>query len=199
MDARTASIIVNGAIFLATFVLLTLNFRKEGQWQPRRGLKSFRYFTVLSNAFCAVTALVMAIAQLANRVAMPVVLLKYMGTVSVSVTLLTVMLFLGPTQGYGEMLRGRNLYMHLVGPLLAIVSYCLWEKRPMSFGMALTGLIPVLVYGLVYLNQVILAPEARRWDDFYGFNRGGKWPVAFAAMLLGTFLLCVVIRWLYGL
>ena len=51
MDARTALIIVNGAIFLATFVLLTLNFRKEGQWQPRRGLKAFRYFTVLSNAF----------------------------------------------------------------------------------------------------------------------------------------------------
>ena len=195
MDARTASIIVNGAIFLATFVLLTLNFRKEGQWQPRRGLKAFRYFTVLSNAFCAVTALVMAIAQLANRVAMPVVLLKYMGTVSVSVTLLTVMLFLGPTQGYGEMLRGKNLYLHLLGPLLAIVSYCLWEKRAMSFGMALTGLIPVLVYSAVYLNRVIMVPEERRWDDFYGFNRGGRWPVALAMMLAGTLVVCVVL-WL---
>ena len=195
MDMRTASIIVNGAIFLTMFVIQTLTCRKEGRWQFRRGLKAFRYFTVLSNAFCALAALVMAVAQIANRVTMPVVLLKYMGTVSVSVTLLTVLLFLGPTQGYGEMLRGRNLYMHLVGPLLAIVSYCLWEKRPMSFGMALTGLIPVLVYGLVYLNQVILAPEARRWEDFYGFNRGGHWPAALAMMLAGTLAVCVAL-WL---
>ena len=195
MDMRTASIIANGAIFLTMFVIQTLTFRKEGRWQFRRGLKAFRYFTVISNVFCALAALVMAVAQIANRVTMPVVLLKYMGTVSVSVTLLTVLLFLGPTQGYGEMLRGRNLYMHLVGPLLAIVSYCLWEKRPMSFGMALTGLIPVLVYGLVYLNQVILAPEARRWDDFYGFNRGGHWPAALAMMLAGTLAVCVAL-WL---
>ena len=99
------------------------------------------------------------------------------------------------TQGYGELLRGRNLYMHLLGPVLAILSFCLWEKRPMSFAMALTGMIPVILYGALYLYKVIYAPEEERWEDFYGFNRGGKWPVAFAMMTAGTLVVCVVL-WL---
>jgi hypothetical protein len=34
-------------------------------------------------------------------------------------------------------------------------------------------------------------PEGKRWDDFYGFNKNGKWPVMFAVMLTGTFLICL--------
>lgn len=188
---RTASIIVNAVIFLITFVVLILSFRKDGQWQLERGLKAFRYFTALSNDFCALTALVMAIAQLTNRVSMPVVLLKYLGTVSVTITLLTVFLFLGPTQGFGKMLGGENFFMHLVCPVLAIASFCLWEKRQMSFGQALMGLIPVALYGLVYLYRVVYAPEGQRWEDFYGFYRGGRWRVTLIVMMAGALAVCV--------
>ena len=59
---RTASIIINWTIFVATFALTLRCFRHEGEWALRRGLKAFRYFTVLSNVFCAITALVMALA-----------------------------------------------------------------------------------------------------------------------------------------
>ena len=190
---RTASVVINAVIFIITLVIVVLDFRKDGAWQIRRGLKAFRYFTVLSNAFCAVTALVMAICQAAGRVTPAAVLLKYLGTVSVSVTLLTVFLFLGPSQGgYGELLQGDNLYMHLIVPVLAILSFCLIEKQRMSLGTALTGVVPVLVYGAVYLCKVVFAPEERRWDDFYGFNRGGRWLISFSAMLAGTVVVCVV-------
>ena len=63
----------------------------------------------------------------------------------------------------------------------------------MDFGTALLGVLPVLLYGAVYLYQVIYAPEGKRWDDFYGFNKGGKWPVAFTGMVIGTFLICMAI------
>ena len=125
-------------------------------------------------------------------------LLKYLGTSAVTVTLMTVFLFLGPSQGGDKsLLSGENLYMHLIGPVLAIVSYCFLEKRALSFATALTGLIPVAAYGAVYLYKVILAPEAQRWEDFYGFNRGGKWPVSMAAMFAGAFLVSVGL-WLLG-
>ncbi len=189
---RIASIVINAVIFVVTTVLLVRCFYKEGQWQLRRGLKAFRYFTVLSNAFCALTALAMAISQLGGAASPAVLTFKYLGTVSVTVTLMTVFLFLGPTQGYRALLSGDSFYMHLAGPLLAIVSFCFMEKRDMTMATALTGLLPVLLYGVVYLNRVVYAPEEKRWEDFYGFNRGGKWPVAFGAMLVGTAVVCLL-------
>ena len=192
-EMRTASIIVNAAIFLTTLAILIFYFRKDGAWQLAKGLKAFRFFTVLSNAFCALAALAMAVSQLGGEPSPAVLLMKYLGTVSVTVTLLTVFLFLGPSMGgYGELLSRDNLYMHLIGPVLAILSYCLLEKRGMSFGTAMTGPIPVALYGAVYLYKVVLSPEDGRWEDFYGFNKGGRWPIAFGAMVAGTAIVCVV-------
>ena len=190
---RIASIVINSVIFAVTSVLLVRCFYMEGRWQLRRGLKAFRYFTVLSNAFCALTALAMAIGQLRGAVSPLLLTFKYLGTASVAVTLLTVFLFLGPTQGYRALLSGDSFYMHLAGPLLAIGSFCFLEKRDMTMATALTGLLPVLLYGVVYLNKVVYAPQEKRWEDFYGFNRGGKWPVAFGAMLVGTAAVCLLL------
>ncbi len=185
------SIIINTIIFLTTTVLVVDLFRQEGKWQPEKGVKAFRYFTVLSNVLCAMSALVMAISQVSGSVSAGVVILKYLGTVSVTVTLLTVLFFLGPTMGYKVLLSGRDLYLHLIGPLLAILSFCFLEKSGLPLWKALLGLLPIILYGCVYLYKVIYSPEDKRWEDFYGFNKGGKWPVAFAAMMLGTLVVCL--------
>ena len=37
------------------------------------------------------------------------------------------------------------------------------------------------------------------FEPVRGFNRGGKWPLAFAAMLAGTFLICLGIMALQNL
>ena len=88
----------------------------------------------------------------------------------------------------------------IIGPLLAIVSFCFGERLyPLPFPLALTGLAPVILYGSFYLYKVVLCPEEKRWDDFYGFNKQGKWPVAFAAMVAGTFAICMGIRALQNL
>lgn len=192
---RIASIVINAVIFAVTAILVARCFRKDGRWRLSSGLKAFRYFTVLSNAFSGLAALAMLVSQLKGGPSPAALLFKHLGTVSVTVTLLTVLFFLGPTQGWRTQLTGRNLFMHLIGPLLAIVSYCCLEKRPMGFGTALLGVVPVLAYGLVYLYKVVFAPEAARWEDFYGFNRGGRWPVMFGAMVLGAAIVSLVL-WL---
>ena len=62
----------------------------------------------------------------------------------------------------------------------------------MLLNTALTGVVPVLLYGAVYLYKVVYAPEERRWEDFYGFNKGGKWLISLSAMIVGTLVVCVV-------
>ena len=129
-------------------------------------------------------------------------LLKYIGTAAVTVTMLTVFLFLAPSVGkdwISVLLKGPDLFMHLFTPLLALLSFCVFEKQGMDFATALFGMLPVAVYGPWYLYKIRFAPEAKRWDDFYGFNRGGKWPVSFALMLTGTFLICMGIMALQNL
>ena len=154
-----------------------------------------RYFTALSNLLCAVTALAVAVCRLGGG-ALPyaVGVLKYVGTAAVTVTMLTVVCFLGPTIGFKPMFSGPDLWLHLVCPLLAIVSWALWDRPDLPFAAVFLGVLPVVLYGFVYIYRVLYAPEARRWSDFYGFNRGGKWPLSYAAMLVGAFAVSVLLR-----
>ena len=179
---------LNALIFSLTLILTTRFFRKDGTWHIRNGAAAFRFFTVLSNAFCAAAALLICFAPSVRWVWT----LKYIGTVADTVTMLTVFLFLGPNLGYKKLLTGPDLYMHLVTPLMAIISFVCFEKRGMTIRTALLGVLPVLFYGILYLYKVIYAPEQKRWEDFYGFNKNGKWPVSFAAMLVGGFTVCML-------
>ena len=154
-----------------------------------------RFFTALSNLFCAAASLAVAVCRLAGNVPDAVLILKYVGTCAVTVTMLTVLLFLGPTLGYKPLFTGPDLWLHLICPVLAIISFLLWDKPDMPFVAVLLGMLPVPLYGLVYLYRVLRAPEERRWPDFYGFNRGGKWPLSYAAMTVGAAVVSVVL-WL---
>ena len=81
--------------------------------------------------------------------------------------------------------------MHLLTPLMAAISLCVYERRQITLLTAATGLIPVLLYGVWYLYHIKYAPEEKRWEDFYRFNQNGKWPVSYACMLIGTSLICM--------
>ena len=56
--------------------------------------------------------------------------------------------------------------------------------------MVLLGVLPIIAYGILYLNKVLLE---KTWDDFYGFNKGGKWKISVAAMTIGCFLVSFVL------
>ena len=191
-------LVLNLFIFGVTAYLVVRCFiSEEGKWDPQQGKKAFRFFTCLSNVFCAAAALLMAVAGLAGPVPQWIWMLKYIGTAAVTVTMLTVLFFLAPTFGKGALkvlLSGTDLFMHLITPLMALVSFCVFERRGMTFCQSLWGMLPVLLYGPLYLYKILFALPEKRWDDFYGFNKQGKWPIAFALMVLGTFLICMGIR-----
>ena len=185
---------LNIIIALLTLIIVVSFFRKDGQWVPERGKFAIRFFTTLSNILCAVACLLTALAINAGGIPEWIWMLKYIGTAAVTVTMLTVLFFLAPSFGKGALkvlLSGTDLFMHLVTPLMALVSFCVFERRGMSFCQSLWGMLPVLLYGPLYLYKILFALPEKRWDDFYGFNKQGKWPIAFALMVLGTFLICM--------
>ena len=198
----TADWFLNILIALITLIIVVSFFRKEGQWVPERGKFALRFFTTLSNLLCAAACLLTALAINAGGIPEWIWMLKYIGTAAVTVTMLTVLFFLAPSFGKGALkvlLSGTDLFMHLITPLLALVSFCVFEKRGMTFCQSLWGMLPVVLYGPVYLYKILFALPEKRWDDFYGFNKQGKWPIAFAMMVLGTFLICMGIMALQNL
>lgn len=191
---KMPDVILNAFIFFVTAAIAVICFRKDGKWSPAQGKRAFRFFTLQSNALCAAASLLTAAAGLSGAVPNWIWTLKYIGTAAVTVTMLTVFFFLAPSVGKDwaqVLLKGIDLFLHLITPLLALCTFCLLEKRGMTFAQSLAGLLPVALYGPFYLYKIRFAPEEKRWEDFYGFNKTGKWPVSFAAMLTGTFLICL--------
>ena len=184
--------VINILIFVITAISILFCFRKDGHWDLQKGLKSLRFFTILSNLFCAISALLLVLSS-----SYWTWLLKYVGTAAVTVTLLTVMFFLGPNMGFKQMLSGKDLYPHLCGPLMAIVSFCFMERwYVLSFPLSLLGILPVIIYGFIYLFEVVIR---KNWEDFYGYNKDGKWKLSMAAMFAGGFAVCMLIWILYSI
>ena len=190
MLGDTMDTVINIVIFVITAISILFCFRKDRHWDLQKGKKSLRFFTILSNLFCAISALLLVFSS-----SYWAWLLKYIGTVAVTVTLLTVMFFLGPNMGFKQMFSGKDLYLHLCGPLMAIVSFCFLERRyNLSFPLSLLGILPVIIYGFVYLFEVVIL---KNWEDFYGYNKDGKWRLSMVAMFAGGFAVCMLIRILY--
>lgn len=166
------------------------------------GTVCFRYFTIDSNILCALMCIPVLICGMKSlnvegyEVPEWVLSGKHMGTSAVTLTFLVVMLYLGPTAGYGFMFAGSNLYLHLFCPLLAILSYIFSEpdRREVKRG-ALLGTLPTFIYAVIYLIMVIFIGESNGgWEDFYTFNRGGLWPVFFTVMVAATYGIAVALR-----
>ena len=180
--------VLNAALVLGSVVS---GLRKS---DPKRSL--FYFFTTLSNVLCALASLAVATAWASGGLPFGVLLLKYAGTAAVSVTMLTVLFFLGPTtKEWKLLLSGEQLLLHLVCPLLAIVSFLFFEKTAMPAWTIAVGTAPVVLYAILYWYKVVHVPAPRGWNDFYGFNRNGKWPVSVGAMILAAALIAFLL-WL---
>ncbi len=184
------SVFLNLFIAFTAVAAVTAHARKA----PLRVL--FRFYTVLSNLMCAVFCLLTAVFSLSGQVPQPVVLFKHMSTVAVTITLLTVLFFLAPHMGgLRVLLAGPDLWLHLICPVLAIISFLARGGGKLPVYAIFTGALTVPVYGCWYMYHLFSAPEEKRWKDFYGFNQGGKWKLSFIIMtcacLLVSFLLWV--------
>ena len=193
------SLIFNVALIALTVYSVFQFFISTGQGNMQvSGFTCFRYFTILSNVFAALTCAAVlpdaakSLVRGVDGLSHGAMLLKFMGTVAVTVTLVVVLVFLGPTMGYDMMFTGSSLHLHLICPLLAIVSFCFFERGgAVSKKETMLGDLSVIAYGTVYLIMVVITGI---WPDFYGFNRGGMWYVSYPVILLSGYVLSLAVR-----
>ena len=158
------------------------------------GWHSIKYFTVQSNLLYGAYAAVFAAAELiygsADAVPGVFYILKYVFTVGVTLTMLTVLLYLAPVveKSYPPLFKGANLYFHLLVPLLGVISFCFFEKEAeIDLWQTFLGLIPFALYGVFYAVNVLSHAENGKVDmkyDWYGFVMNGVDKAAIAALIM---------------
>lgn len=187
---RIASVFCNVLAVVLTAVSVAGFYTVGGRGNMHvGGSLCFRYFTVDSNILAAAASVpVLAFAVRGKKLPQWALIAKFIAATAVGVTFFTVMFFLGPIMGYRAMFVGNNFFMHGVTPILSMLSFSLFEHgTPLTKKQALLGVLPTAVYATVYLVMVVLrGAENGGWPDFYGFNRGGMWPISFGIMLLAT-------------
>ena len=163
-------------IFMAIAVLYAWGSMFLGLSQEAlaaRGLASLRYFTILSNlleAFACVVWLINGNEKI-----------KYIAAVSVSVTFIVVMVFLGPLFGYAAMFYGVSFWLHGVVPLCAIFEFLFCNRTKFSQKDSLLAALPMMIYGLFYVGNILIngVGEWPHSNDWYGFMSWG-YPIGFA-------------------
>ena len=163
------------------------------------GIRKFIFFTVQSNVLAALALLIclpFKFIRLIKGAPLPrfCPVFTLVAVTASTVTFMTVLLFLGPTLGYGSMYLGNNFILHLVCPLLAAVSFAadVYSDKKLSFRYTPLCMLPTALYGAVYMVMVVVIGKERGgWSDFYGFNTGGFWYVSVVVMLAASYLIGV--------
>ena len=202
MVFNISAIVINSFVFVSTIVYVVLGLNgyiaSEHRFRGRPDPTYLRYFTTLSNLFCAIVCMLIAILIIINFKKDKVYprwikLIYHSAVTSVMLTFFTVILFLEPTQ----MAQGRSFFFlywgmdyllfHAINPLLALISYLFFFKgEKLNWKHLFFTIIPMVIYSCVYTPCVI----SHQWPDFYGFTFGGKYyltAIVLPAMLLATY------------
>lgn len=191
MKKYKISLILNIIIFLMVMIASIMMFTGF-RFMPgeiileSNKLGMFKFFTVDSNLFMGIISLIFAIFEMRllkgkiDEFPRYMYILKLMATTSVTLTFLVVFSYLGPLVGnIYLMILNSNLFFHLLVPLFSMITFVFFERNnKMSFKYSFYGLIPVIMYGLYYLVNVLVHMDngiVSPVYDFYHFVQNGVW------------------------
>ncbi len=153
------------------------------------GLENLKYFTVLSNIFCLIVAIIFIVLSLMRKKC-PIIL-KLISVSGVALTFAIVAFFLAPMYPDLNMYEGTNRFFHLIVPIVAMIEFIMYEQeRKMPFKYTFFAAIPSLIYGNFYLANCLIngVGEWPETNDWYGFLNWG-YPVGmviFAGVVLAN-------------
>ncbi len=163
------------------------------------GFANLKYFTVLSNLFCGIVAIIRLIYALRSKELS--ILPKLMAASATGLTFLIIAAFLQPLYPDLNLYAGGNKYFHLIVPLLAMAEFLIIktrEKIPFIYTVYSAAL--ALLYGTYYLVNILIngVGEWPDTNDWYGFLNWG-FPIGiaiFAAVVLMDFGMACLLRFL---
>lgn len=180
-------------------VILMLTGKPEDGALHASGVENFKFYTVLTNVFCGVIALVDLIFILIGKDTGKIRVLKLAAVCGVAITFAVVAFMFGPLYGYPQFYRGGNLYFHLLLPLTAMVEFIVVKRPYMPFKFTVFASVPTFLYGVGYMTNILINGIGGEWpntNDFYAFLSWG-WPVGimiFAVITLTAFGVACIFR-----
>ena len=198
---RTQEIIFNLIIVILTvigIVLMVTGKSEEGALQSS-GIENFKFYTVLTNVFCGLIALIYLVLLIAKKNTDKLAAFKLAAVCGVAITFAVVAFMFGPLYGYPQFYKRGNLFFHLLEPLVAIVEFILIRRKKLPFKYTVIAAVPTLLYGIGYMTNILINGVGGPWpdtNDFYAFLSWG-WPVGiaiFAVITLSAFGVACIFR-----
>ncbi|MCR4787569.1 MAG: hypothetical protein K5888_03190 [Lachnospiraceae bacterium] len=180
-----------------TYAMLTS--KAPGSGLTASGFENLKFFTVLSNEFCGIVALLWLIFYRIKK-GFPV-LLKLMAASATGLTFVIIAAFLAPLYPDLNLYSGGNLWFHLIIPLTAMADFILMRtEEKIPFGYTFISALLSLAYGTFYLVNILINGIGQWPDtnDWYGFLNWG-FPVGigiFAFVVLLDFAMACLLRFI---
>lgn len=195
---------INGFIFVTAVIAISVTLTIGSRATRLDGITEFAHwqhiatFTVLSNIFLAIMALIAAINGItASRedkaIGHPFLTWYLAATTAGLITCLTVIFFLAPMRAlngkdYFDMLLEPMFFLHFLNPILAAIGFIfLTGRTKITLRDRVLATLPIVIYAIPYaINVAIL----KTWPDFYGLTFGGKYfllPLVFAGFIFLSF------------
>lgn len=151
MEKRNVSIALSIIIIILEIIALIVCYNSFGI--------NLAYYTIDSNIFLLISTILYLITI--NNVPKIVQLLKYSSTLSVFITFLVVVFVLYPMYDFNfqfMFLDGPNLYMHVLCPLLAVISFIFFDSNEIENSLKnnLRSLYFTIIYAIILISLNIL-------------------------------------------
>lgn len=151
MEKRNVSIALSFIIIILEIIALIVCYNSFGI--------NLAYYTIDSNIFLLISTILYLITI--NNVPKIVQLLKYSSTLSVFITFLVVVFVLYPMYDFNfqfMFLDGPNLYMHVLCPVLAVISFIFFDLNEIENSLKnnLRSLYFTIIYAIILISLNIL-------------------------------------------
>ena len=170
--SRIINIIFNALIVALTIIAILMMFFGDGGALASSKWEAFKYFTVQSNLFAAISSaisLIYLIFKKDKEYPTWLITTKLVTTLGVAITFFVVIVHLGPIYGYALLYAKEQLFLHAIIPLLAMINFTLIEsKNKMSFKLTFYSFLPIAIYGSVYMINVAC-------NNDWGNIKGADW------------------------
>lgn len=188
------------ALMIAGLLIMIIRKASADDLLSSQGIENLRYYTVLSNLFCGITALADLLLILLKKDTERLLPFKLAAVSAVTVTFSVVAFFFAPIYGISHLYKGANFIFHLVEPVVAIAGFLIVRKSHIPFRYCVYAAIPTIIYGSCYLGNLLINGIGKWPDtnDFYGFVNWG-YPIGIAIFMgitLFSFLTACLLRWL---
>ncbi len=173
---------------------------------PERGSQLFKLFTVNSNLFSAIGAVLMlpyAVEGIHKKhFTYPkwIQLIQYSGAICTTLTFLFALFLILPTLGIRVAFMHMDFWLHLVCPVLTLVLIFSAEAdMKLSLKESVLCLTPFYIYAVVYIINVVLIGEANGgWRDIYKLATYLPATISAPLMFMLGFLVASGIRIVYN-